>query len=164
MSALERDIYAHARHNTPPSVPEQSAAASAIVLHVTAPTLCIPVALAQAWCEGGITRLEAWKEQAGGAQLAVYTAFKGVVNLGMPMIAGLLDSVVSAGVLPPLPARPRHSDPILYLARYIAHALPTAAARAPWTLVADPATGRVSDLEWGGVSLTADLHTAEGGE
>jgi hypothetical protein len=131
-----------------------------IELSVGAPVLRISSAMAHRWCDRGVDRLEEWKASAGGAQKALYIAVKGAANIGMPMIGSFVGALADTGFLPPLPPRPRHSDPIVYLARYVADVLPYLAARAPWELVADPATGEVHDLLWGGVSMTADLgHT-----
>lgn len=151
MSAIDRDVYAltaQYREQTPATGP-------AIVAHVGSQTLRLPAEELTRRASGMLAALDAWKAQASGTELAVYGAFKAALNLGLPFVGSII--AATGGLLPALPARPRHSDPIVYLLAYLFAALPVALARGAWTVTVDGA-GNVTALDWTEDGVTKEIH------
>lgn len=124
-------------------------AAPVITICAGAQVLRLPVAQLAERGASALSALDRWKRAAPGAQLAVYGTVKTAANVMLPWLPAILAPAVNAGLLPPLPERPRHSDPIAYVLGYIVAALPWAMARGEWRLAVDE-TGNVTGLDWTG--------------
>lgn len=119
------------------------AAEREIVVHVGAQTVRMPTAVMMGWTRELLQGITNWQATAGPQEQLMYTALKTAANFAMPIIRKALENPL----LPPMPPRPRHSDPITYLIAYFQLASPYLLSQGEFTLDIDE-DDRVTGYDW----------------